>query len=197
MVKKRIYVRRILPILIATVIIAIFISGCAEKTVISQREKLPSIKVEHTRNFYMVGTVSKSVSTEAKESVVETSKSYLETAYLDLILAKSDGYKSKLLSFVSEETVDRYKADWQDLSLGDSAKNIKAIEEKKLKVPYITVQYDKAKKPTLSTFQYIFDATYKEDEKLMKLNAYGWFVLEKKGNDWKIFDYYAIQSISR
>ncbi|TET53675.1 MAG: hypothetical protein E3J54_03725 [Actinobacteria bacterium] len=195
MVKKSIYVRRIVPILIAAIVIAIFISGCEEATVTSQREKFSSVKVEHSRNFYTVGTVSKSAASDAQEGVIETSKSYLEAAYLDLISAKSDSYQSDLLSFISEDSFDRFKVDWHNLSLGGSAGGLKSIEEKKLKVPYVTVQFDKSKKPKLGTFQYILDVKYKKDNKTMKLNTYGWLVLEKQGNDWKIFDYYAKQHI--
>ena len=181
-------------------LVAVSLSGCSSKKTkeLGPREAVIEIKPPKVYRDVpsVAGTPLKTIE-EARKSTLSLIKAYLETAFLNLNSAKSADYKEQVFALFDKKSRPKFEKNFATLSLGAEGKSINAILGNKLQLELIVINYDKSKKPSLSTVKIDnFDVKYKTGKKVFKLNISGWLAAERQGSEWKIFDYRLKQTLN-
>ena len=196
--KKPAKIKLLIAFFIAIALVASLLSGCSPEKVRNLGPKEAVIKLKPVKSYRdfpsLAGTPLKTIE-EARKSTLSLIKAYLETAFLNLTSAKSLDFKEQVLEFYDEDSLEAAEKNISVLSLGEEGKRIDSITSNELQIPLIAINYDKSKKPSLSTVKFLFEAKYKAGKKLIKLKLSGWLAAENQGEDWKIFNYQINQEL--
>lgn len=168
-------------IIIVIVFAIAIISGCL---------KPPQEKIKGPRRSSITSVKIKKGDKDSKTaSVVNFVKSYLQTAFLDLKIAKQNGYKDEISDFFDDSISDKAARDLQILSLGSDGKKLDIISKNDLQFKTISIYYDKLRNTSLSTVELVFNAQYQAQYSPVFLKINGTFSLHKEKENWKIFSY--------
>lgn len=177
-----------LSVLILALAAVIWLSGCLklpqQKDTGPKRTAITSSEIQNPK-----------IPKQAHKSIADFVKSYLQTAFLDLNLAKKTNYKHEITSFFDEKIQDKTEKDWQILSLGEEGKILGSISQKRLKFKSISIYSDELRNTSLSMVDFVFEAEYKADFKPVSLTVTGNFSLYKDKEGWKIISYKLKQNL--